>query len=153
MKRRRRILPRRPQAEAKLRVWKSRGVDPVQLKALFRAAGWTEDLARYSPQRIRKFLHQSHVVLTAWNEKTLVGFASAVSDGVLCALVENLVVHPAYRRRGLGTRLLREVARTLKRQHISCLYALGNRGPRAVRFFRRVGFRPLDWKIFVRIGR
>ena len=153
MKRQRRILLPCPQTERRLRVSKSRRVDPVQLKALFRAIGWTEDLARYSPQRIKKFLRQSHVVLTAWNEKTLVGFASAVSDGVLCALVENLVVHPAYRRRGLGTRLLREMARTLKRQHISCLYALGNRGKRADRFFRRVGFHPLDWKIFVRLGR
>ena len=152
MKRKKRAASRRSKPEPKLRLGNSKRVDPAQVKALFRAAGWTEDLARYSPQRIKKFLRQSHLVLTAWNEKTLLGFASAVSDGALCALVENLVVHPAHRRRGLGTRLLREVARTLKRQHISCLYALGTRGLRARRFFRRVGFHPLDWKIFVHLG-
>lgn len=153
MKRKKRAASRRSKPELKLRLGNSKRVDPAQVKALFRAAGWTEDLARYSPRRIQKLLRHSQFVLTAWNERTLVGFTSAVSDGVLCGLVENLVVHPDYRHRGLGTRLLRELARTMQRQHIVCLYALGNRGKQARRFFRRVGFHPLDWKIFVRLGR
>jgi len=153
LKRQRRILLPCPQTERRLRVSKSRRVDPVQLKALFRAIGWTEDLARYSPQRIKKFLRQSHVVLTAWNEKTLVGFASAVSDGVLCGLVQNLVVHPDYRGNGLGTRLLRLLAGTMRRQGIHCLYALGTRNRGTRTFFRRVGFHPLNWSVFVRQSR
>jgi N-acetylglutamate synthase-like GNAT family acetyltransferase len=131
----------------------SKRVDAAQVKALFRAAGWTEDLARYSPTQIRKLLRHSHMVLTAWSEETLVGFASVVSDGVLCGLVENLVVHPDYRGQGLGTRLLRELARLMKRQRISCLYVLGTRGARSRAFFRRGGFRPLDWSIYLRLAR
>ena len=152
MRRPGRTASRRSKPEPKLRLGDSRRVDPAQVKALFRAAGWTEDVARYSPRRIQKLLHHSSFVLTAWDDKALVGFASAVSDGVLCGLVENLVVHPRYRHRGLGTRLLRRLARSMQRQRISCLYALGNRGQRVRAFFRRSGFRPLDWKIFVRLS-
>lgn len=139
-------------ARAQLRLTHSKRIDPAQVKALFRATGWTEDLARYSPRQIRKLLRHSHLVLSAWNQKKLVGFASVISDGVLCGLVENLVVHPDYRRRGLGTRLLRELARAARRQRI-CLYVLGIRGKGGRAFFGRAGFQPLGWQVFVRLGR
>lgn len=132
----------------------SKRVSPAQVQALFRATGWTEDVARYSSAQIRKMLRHSHLVLTAWNKrKQLVGFASAVSDGLLCAMVQNLVVHPAHRRRGIGTRLLRRLAQALARQGIPCVYALGTRGRRARQFFGRVGFRPLAWNVFARLTR
>ena len=151
MKSRRRQTPGK--ALPRLRFSKSKRIDPKQVKALFRAGGWKEDLARYSPAQIQKFMRKSHLVLSAWDQKQLVGFTTAVSDGVLCGLVENLIIHPDYRGRGLGTRMLRELAATMKRQRITCLYALGNRGPRPQKFFRRVGFHPLDWKIYLRFTR
>lgn len=131
----------------------SKRISPQQVRALFRAAGWTEDIARYSPAQIRKLLRHSHLVLTAWNRRTLVGFASALSDGVLCSLVQNLVVHPDHRRCGIGTRMLRELARTTTRQGIPCLYVLGRRGRRSQAFFRRVDFHRLRWNLFVRLSR
>lgn len=135
-----------------VRLSTSKRINPRQVKALFRDAGWTEDLAHYAPKQIQKLLRHSHLVLSAWNRKKLVGFASAVSDGVLCAMVQNLVVHPDFRRRGLGTALLREMARTMKKQHVSCLFALGHRRGWARRFFERVGFRPLDWGVYLSLS-
>lgn len=137
-----------------LRLQNSKRVNPAQVRALFRAAGWTEDIARYSTAQIQKLLRHSYLVLTAWNdEDQLVGFASAVSDGVLCGLVQNLVVHPDYRGHGLGTKLLRDLSQAMRRQGVHYLYALGTRGRRAHRFFGRVGFRPLRWNVYVRLNR
>jgi N-acetylglutamate synthase-like GNAT family acetyltransferase len=133
-----------------VRLTDSKRVAPAAVRQLFRATGWTEDIAAYSPRQIEKLLRHSHLVLTAWDGKKLVGFASAVSDGVLCGLVQNLVVHPDYRGNGLGTRLLQELAASMRRQRIPCLYALGTRGKKAGSFFRRVGFHPLNWKVFLR---
>lgn len=134
-----------------VRLRATKRIAPAEVKTLFRAAGWTEDIASYAPSQIRKLLRNSHLVLTAWNhDRELVGFASAVSDGVVCGLVQNLVVHPRYRRRGLGTRLLRQLAAAMNRQGIPCLYALGTRSRRARAFFRRVGFHPLTWSVFLR---
>lgn len=137
-----------------VRLQATKRVSPAQVRALFRAAGWDEDIAHYSPAQIQKLLRHSYLVLTAWTEKKeLVGFASVVSDGMLCGLVQNLVVHPRYRRHGLGTKLLRQLARTLRRHGISCLYALGIRSQRARTFFGRVGFHPLNWNVFLRHSR
>jgi N-acetylglutamate synthase-like GNAT family acetyltransferase len=145
---------RRPRASAsQLRLSTSKRIDPAQVRALFRAAGWQEDLARYSRAQTQKLLRHSYLVLSAWNKKKLVGLASAVSDGVLCGLVQNLVIHPDHRGRGLGTSLLREMSRLMRRRRISCLYVLGNRGKRAKKFFRRGGFYPLDWKIYLQLTR
>lgn len=128
-------------------------VRPDDIRKLFRAAGWTEDIARYSAPQIRKLLRHSHAVLTAWHGKELVGLASAVSDGVLCGVVQNLIVHPRYRRRGLGSRLLRRLARQLTAQRIASVFVLGSRGSKARHFFGRAGFRPLDWNVYVRLPR
>jgi len=136
-----------------VRLTSSKRVAPAAVRELFRAAGWTEDIAAYSPRQIQKLLRHSHLVLTAWDAEKLVGFASVVSDGVLCGLVQNLVVHPDYRGNGLGTRLLRLLAGTMRRQGIHCLYALGTRNRGTRTFFRRVGFHPLNWSVFVRQSR
>ncbi len=136
-----------------VRLTDSKRVAPAAVRRLFRSTGWTEDIAAYSPRQIQKLLRHSHLVLTAWDADKLVGFASAVSDGVLCGLVQNLVVHPGYRGRSIGTRLLRGLAAAMRRQGIPCLYALGTRGKRADAFFRRVDFHPLNWKVFLRSTR
>lgn len=141
----------KPGRQPRVRLTTSKQVDPAAVKALFRAAGWTEDIAHYRPAQIDKLLRHSYLVLTAWSEKDkLVGFASAVSDGVLCGLVQNLVVHPTHRGNGLGTRMLRALAGHLNSHGIHCLYALGTRGKKARAFFRRVGFHPLAWNVFLR---
>lgn len=131
----------------------SKGIAPAQVRALFRTAGWTEDIADYSSSQIRKLLRHSHTVLTAWHDTRLVGLASAVSDGVLCGMVQNLVVHPRYRRHGLGTRLLRRLSRKLAGERIPCLYVLGMRGRKARAFFNRAGFRSLRWNVYLRLNR
>ena len=137
-----------------VRVEETKRVAPAQVRALFRAVGWQEDLAHYSPRQVQTLLRHSHRVLVAWCPTgKLVGFASAVSDGVLCAMVQNLVVHPGYRKRGLGTRLLRELVRSFKRDRIPCLYVLGRRGRKAQQFFARAGFRPLNWNVFAHLTR
>lgn len=127
----------------------SKRVAPAQVKNLFRAAGWTEDLAHYSEQKLRRKLSRSHLVVTAWNAKRLVGFASVISDGALCALVDNLVVHPDHRKRGVGTSLLRGVSRELRRQKVEYVFILGTRGRRPREFFQRAGFQSFPWNVFL----
>lgn len=127
----------------------SRRVSPAQVKQLFRAAGWTGDLAHYSDRKLRRTLDHSHLIVTAWSAKDLVGFANAISDGVVCAMVENLVVHPKHRSRGLGTRMLRSLRRELRRHRVEFVFTLGPRGRRTREFFGRAGFQPLAWGVFL----
>jgi GNAT superfamily N-acetyltransferase len=41
----------------------------------------------------------------AWQEERLIGFARSLTDGCLRAYIEDVVVHPDYRRTGIGAAL------------------------------------------------
>lgn len=84
--------------------------------------------------------------LTAAPEESLVGAAATRpldDDGTvgLCGIA----VATGLRRRGLGGRLVCEVADVLRRQGVACLVdELPTGGPAAVALLRRCGFAPAD---------
>ena len=49
----------------------------------------------------------------AWDGERLVGFARALSDGHFHAYIEDVMVHPNYRRQGIADRLLRRLVDAL----------------------------------------
>lgn len=131
----------------------TRSLPPEEVKRLFRAAGWTGDLARYSAKKIRLKLNRSHLVVTAWQGKELVGFATAISDGVLTALVDNLLVHPSQRGNGLGSTLMRRLGKELRRQGVEYIFGLGTRSRKSDEFFEGAGFQQIPWRVFLRTPR
>ena len=47
-------------------------------------------------------------------DRTVAGFVTAISDGVLAAYIPLLEVRPAYRRRGIGSELVRRMLSRFK---------------------------------------
>lgn len=79
------------------------------------------------------------LVLVATEGKRIVGFA-LVWDS---AFIKDFVVHPDWRRRGLGSAMLAEIARRLSARgfpSVSLKVSLGNHA--AQRVYARAGFRP-----------
>jgi len=64
-----------------------------------------------SPQTHLKLLENSSNVVTAVDEqsKQVVGFITAISDGVLSAYIPFLEVLPAYKNRGIGKELIKRM--------------------------------------------
>ena len=64
-----------------------------------------------SPATHLRILHGSDHVVVAIDDATgmVVGFVTAISDGVLAAFIPNLEVDPAYQKRGIGTELVRRL--------------------------------------------
>jgi len=64
-----------------------------------------------SPATHLRILQGSDHIVVAIDDATgmVVGFVTAVSDGVLAAFIPNLEVDPAYQRRGIGTELMRRI--------------------------------------------
>ncbi len=58
-----------------------------------------------------RILHSSYRVVVARDRHTqqVVGFVTAISDGVIAAYVPLIEVLPAFQRRGIGTELMRRV--------------------------------------------
>jgi ribosomal protein S18 acetylase RimI-like enzyme len=64
-----------------------------------------------SPATHLRILQGSDHAVVAIDDTTgmVVGFVSAVSDGVLAAFIPNLEVDPTYQQRGIGTELMRRM--------------------------------------------
>jgi ribosomal protein S18 acetylase RimI-like enzyme len=80
------------------------GVEPGQLEGFF--VGWPKPP---SPERHLEILRgSSHVVLARDGER-VVGFVTAISDGVISAYIPLLEVLPEYQGRGIGAELVRRL--------------------------------------------
>ena len=87
------------------------GIRPDQLKDFFE--GWPSPP---TPETHVTIMQGSHRVVLALDEGSdaVVGFITAVSDGVLAAYIPLLEVLPSYRRRGIGRELVTRLQRELR---------------------------------------
>jgi ribosomal protein S18 acetylase RimI-like enzyme len=106
-------------------------LDP--LVALYRANGWS---SAEKGDALQAAMRGSHSVVTAWAEELLVGLGNTLSDGHLVVYYPHLLVHPDFRRRGIGAEILRRLRNHYETLHMHILVSDG----RAVKFFEECGF-------------
>ena len=111
------------------------GVEPPQLEGFF--VGWPSPP---SPERHLELLRGSAAVVLARDGDAVVGFVTAISDGVLSASIPLLEVLPAYRGRGIGSELVRRLLAALDGLYMIDLSCDAELEP----FYARLGFRPLE---------
>lgn len=100
--------------------------------------GWP---AAPTPEQHLAHLRASEVAVCAIDAETntVVGFVSALGDGVLTAFIPLLEVLPPYRRQGIGSELVRRVLARLGDRYSIDLVC----DPDLVPFYERFGGRPL----------
>jgi len=106
-----------------------------QLRGFF--VGWP---AAPSPERHLELLRRSHAVEIALDGDVVVGFVSAISDGVLSAFIPLLEVLPAYQHRRIGTELVRRLLGQLDKLYMIDLCCDAGLEP----FYSALGFQTLD---------
>jgi len=91
------------------------GITPDKLGGFFE--GWVHPP---SPETHLKLLAGSDCVVLAVDDETgkVIGFTTAISDGVLSAYIPLLEVLGPYRGRGIGTELMRRMLDKLKGLHM-----------------------------------
>jgi GNAT superfamily N-acetyltransferase len=93
-----------------------------------------------SLDRRLELLRRSDAVSLAYDEGSLVGFATAISDGVLAAYIPFLEVLPSHQRRGIGTALIERLLAQLDDLYMVDVVCDAPLEP----FYARLGFATLD---------
>lgn len=111
------------------------GVTTTQLQGFF--VGWPQPP---SPTTHRRLLQGSQHIVLAVDEATehVVGFITALSDGVLSAYIPHLEVLPAYQGRGIGSALVQQMLAQLRELYMIDLIC----DPELQPFYERLGMRP-----------
>lgn len=106
-----------------------------QLRGFF--VGWPHPP---SPEAHLRILRGSFAVVLALDDATgmVVGFVTAISDGVSSAYIQHLEVLPDYQGRGIGTALLARLLARLRHLYMVDLTC----DPEVQPFYARLGLRP-----------
>lgn len=109
------------------------GITPERLAGFFQ--GWP---AHPTPERHLRILRSSYERVLAIDDETgqVVGFVTAVSDGILAAYIPLLEVLPDYRGHGVGRELMERLLESLEGLYMIDLVADAER----VAFYERLGF-------------
>ena len=112
------------------------GVEAHQLAGFFQ--GWPNPPSQETHLTILR--QSSHIVLAIAPSGEVVGFTTAISDGVLSAYISLLEVLPTYRRQGIGTSLVRRLL-----EHFSEFYSVSLHCDTELEpFYNALGLHALD---------
>jgi aralkylamine N-acetyltransferase len=77
---------------------------------LFSLVGW----GIRNPKEIQSAFEKSSFVRFAYSENVLIGFGRTVDDGKYYALIVDLVVHPEFQSKGIGSNILSYLKNSLE---------------------------------------
>jgi GNAT superfamily N-acetyltransferase len=107
------------------------------LVALYGSVGWTSYMADL--EGLERAVFNSSYVVSAWKSDQLVGLARGVSDDVSIFYLQDILVHPAHQRRGIGRALLQ---RCLERYaHVMQKVLLTDEEPKQLEFYASLGYK------------
>ena len=114
-----------------------------EFERLFRSSGWTEAL-EVAADRLAATLPHAWYGICARRGGQIAGTGFVLSDGVLHALIVNVIVAPELRGRGIGTEIVKRLVARCREAGVLQVQLFSARGKRG--FYERLGFvaRPDD---------
>jgi N-acetylglutamate synthase-like GNAT family acetyltransferase len=108
-----------------------------EFATLFETTGWNA-VYRVSPSDLERAISASWHVVSARDQGRLIGCGRVVSDGVLYALVVDLIVLPEYRENGIGGAMLGMLVDRCRQAGIRDLHLFAAAG--RFDYYRKRGF-------------
>lgn len=101
---------------------------------LYRACDWNRE---WTARNAEVMLGHAYLVVTAWLGDEIIGTLTVLSDGLNYATIDDVVVHPQHRGRGIGSQLVR-----LAVEQVGHLEPHLEAVPGTVPFYESMGFVP-----------
>ncbi len=86
--------------------------------------------------RIIKMLEHANLIITARDNKVLVGVARSLTDFLYCTYLSDLAVDQAYQKQGIGKELIRRTKLETPQAKLILLSA-----PKAVQYYPKIGMK------------
>ena len=115
-------------------------MDIARLTKLYRQAGWWTDEAD-NPSLVAGIVAGSHCFLVARQAKTIIAMGRAISDRVSDAYIQDVTVDPAFRKQGIGSRMVAALVTRLEADGIGWVGLIAERKTHP--FYRVLGFSPM----------
>ncbi|NJO87526.1 MAG: GNAT family N-acetyltransferase [Chloroflexia bacterium] len=90
--------------------------------------------------RIITMFKNSNIVITAWENRKLIGLSRALSDFSYCCYLSDLCVRNEYKRQGIGQKL---VELTKEKAGNTCKLFLQS-SPNAIAFYTKIGMKQIN---------
>ena len=85
----------------------NQGINGNKLRELYTENGWCgPSMPEWQNEKFEIALYNSAWAFTVWNKDELIGFVRVVSDKVMVASIQDLMVKDNYRKQGLGKKLV-----------------------------------------------
>ncbi len=122
--------------------------DVEMIADLYRAGGWWNE--RWDPADLTALITGSFAFAVAVDPATgrAVGMGRVISDGVSDGYIQDLVVLPAYRGRGVGTMLLSTLLDHCSSAGVAWVALVAE--PGTERFYTALGFRKMEGHVPMR---
>jgi GNAT superfamily N-acetyltransferase len=124
-------------------IYKS-GLPPVgQFFELFESTGWNEEY-NLTLEELTSSVKNSFYCVSAFDGDKLVGFGRLVTDGILHAMIYEMIVSPPYQKRNIGSQILKMLLNKCFELNIRDIELFCAKGKRS--FYEKHGFaaRPDD---------
>ena len=110
-----------------------------QLDKLFVSAGWSDPKAAHDVSWFKIPYTNSTLVISAWENDSLVGVVRVLSDTFGRSVIHDLVVLPEHQNKGIGTELVKRCI-----EHFPNSEWLVQTTDKNVRFYEKIGFKAYE---------
>jgi predicted N-acetyltransferase YhbS len=94
----------------------------------------------HDKERIAKMYANSNLVVTAWDNNSLVGISRSLTDFCFCCYLSDLAVRKEYQKLGIGKKLISITKEKIGEQ---CMLLLLS-APTAMEYYPKVGFEKVN---------
>lgn len=116
--------------------------DEEEIAALYRAGEWWKE--EYRTEDLPHLIRGSFAFAVATDTKTgrAIGMGRVIADGVSDGYIQDLVVLPRYRKRGVGTRIVAALVDRCLQSGVTWIGLIAE--PNTEQFYKSLGFHPME---------